>query len=71
MMQLLDSFGFGGYSPAINFLMMPMNYDVQKLQAIEFNDQIRRSQYSFELINNNLRIFPIPGRAMEIISPIH
>ena len=65
MMQLLDSFGFGGYSPAINFLMMPMNYDVQKLQAIEFNDQIRRSQYSFELINNNLRIFPIPGRAME------
>ena len=65
MMQLLDSFGFGGYSPAINFLMMPMNYDVQKLQAIEFNDQIRRSQYSFELINNNLRIFPIPGRGVE------
>lgn len=61
MMQLLDSFGFGGYSPAINFLMMPMNYDMQKLQAIEFNDQIRKSQYSFELINNNLRIFPIPG----------
>ena len=65
MMQLLDSFGFGGYSPAINFLMMPINYDVQKLQAIEFNDQIRRSQYSFELINNNLRIFPIPGRGVE------
>jgi hypothetical protein len=65
MMQLLDSFGFGGYSPAINFLMMPINYDVQKLQAIEFNDQIRRSQYSFELVNNNLRIFPIPGPAMK------
>jgi len=38
---------------------------VQKLQAIEFNDQIRRSQYSFELVNNNLRIFPIPGPAMK------
>jgi hypothetical protein len=61
MMQLLDSFGFGGYSPAINFLMMPMNYDLQKLQAIEFNDQIRKSQYSFELVNNHLKIFPIPG----------
>ena len=61
MMQLLDSFGFGGYSPAINFLMMPMNYDIQKIQAIEFNDQIRKSQYSFELVNNNLKIFPIPG----------
>jgi hypothetical protein len=65
MMQLLDSFGFGGYSPAINFLMMPVNFDLQKLQAIEFNDQIRRSQYSFELINNNLKIFPIPGPAMK------
>jgi len=65
MMQLLDSFGFGGYSPAINFLMMPINYDMQKLQAIEFNDQIRRSQYSFELINNNLRIFPIPSTTMD------
>jgi len=65
MMQLLDSFGFGGYSPAINFLMMPINYDMQKIQAIEFNDQIRKSQYSFELINNNLRIFPIPGSGLD------
>jgi|TARA_R110000772_G_scaffold29495_2_gene73704 hypothetical protein len=65
MMQLLDSFGFGGYSPAVNFLMMPINYDLQKLQAIELNDQIRRSQFSFELINNNLRIFPIPDGRMQ------
>jgi hypothetical protein len=65
MMQLLDSFGFGGYSPAVNFLMMPINYDLQRLQAIEFNDQIRRSQYTFELVNNNLRIFPIPGGAID------
>ena len=61
MMQMLDSFGWGSYSPAINFLLMPINYDLQKIQAIEFNDQIRKSQYSFELINNNLRIFPIPN----------
>jgi hypothetical protein len=60
MQQLLDNFGWGNYSPAINFLMMPINYDLQKLQAIEFNDQIRKSQFSFELINNKLKIFPIP-----------
>ena len=58
--SLFDSFGFGSYSPAINFLMMPLNYDLQTLQAIELNDQIRRSNYSFEIHNNNLRIFPIP-----------
>jgi len=59
---LLQAFGFGSYSPGINFLLMPINYDLQKIQAIEFNDQVRKSNYSFELINNQLRIFPIPLR---------
>jgi hypothetical protein len=58
---MLDQFGFGNMSPGINFMMMPINYDLQILQAIEFNDTIRRSNYSFELINNQLRIFPIPN----------
>jgi len=60
MMQMMDSFGFGGMSPAINFMLMPLSYDIQKIQAIELNDQIRKSQYSFELVNNQLKIFPIP-----------
>ena len=58
--NMFDSFGFGSMSPAINFLMMPLNFDLQTLQAIELNDQIRRSNFSFELKNNKLRIFPIP-----------
>ncbi len=41
-------------------MLMPINYDLQKIQAIEFNDQIRKSQYTFELVNNQLKIFPIP-----------
>jgi hypothetical protein len=57
---MLDSFGWGSYSPAINFMLMPINYDLQKIQAIELNDQVRKSQYTFELVNNQLRIFPIP-----------
>jgi len=60
MMQMLDSFGWGSYSPAINFMLMPISYDMQKIQAIELNDQIRKSQYTFELVNNQLRLFPIP-----------
>ena len=57
---LMDQFGFGGFSPGINFMMMPINYDIAKLQAIELNDTIRKSNYSFELVNNKIRIFPIP-----------
>jgi len=58
--QMLDVFGFGNYSPAINFLLMPIYYDVSVIQAIELNDQIRKSAFSFELVNNQLKIFPVP-----------
>jgi hypothetical protein len=67
MMQMLDSFGFGAYSPAINFMLMPISYDIQKIQAIELNDQIRKSQYTFELVNNMLRIFPIPKSGPQML----
>ena len=60
---LFDSFGFGSFSPAINFLMMPLNYDLQTLQAIEMNDMVRRSNYSFEIQNNVLKVFPIPNNS--------
>ena len=59
-MNLMDSFGWGNYSPAINFVLMPINFDLQVMQQIELNDQIRRSNYSFEIQNNKLRLFPIP-----------
>ena len=59
-MNMMDSFGFGDYSPAINFVLMPLNYDLQVIQQIEMSDTIRRSNYSFEMHNNHLRIFPIP-----------
>ena len=58
--NMLDSFGWGNYSPAVQFMMMPMYADILKIQAIEFNDQIRKSAYSFELQNNKIRIFPKP-----------
>ena len=63
---LLDAFGFGSYTPGINFLLMPINYDLAKIQAIDFNDQIRKSNYSFELVNNKIRIFPVPNKSEKL-----
>lgn len=57
---LMESFGFGSQSPGINFMLMPMSFDLMKMQAIELNDEIRKSSYGFELINNQLRLFPTP-----------
>ena len=65
--SLMDAFDFGSFSPGVNFLLMPASYDVLKTQAIEFNDQIRKSTYTFELINNQLKIFPVPTVAGTLI----
>lgn len=60
--SLMDAFDFGSYSPGVNFLLMPISYDILKVQAIEFNDQVRKSAYSFEIIDNVLKLFPVPTR---------
>jgi hypothetical protein len=61
--HMLDSMGMGNVSPAVSFIMRPLHQDITRANAIETNDKIRKSAYSFELINNKLRIFPIPDAA--------
>jgi hypothetical protein len=58
--QLLDAFDFGGFSPSVSFMMMPINSDLMRLQAIEFNDTVRKSSYSFEIHGDDIKIWPIP-----------
>jgi hypothetical protein len=60
MSSLLGSFGFTGYAVASNFLIMPTFETLLRAQAIELNDQIRRSNYSFEIHNNKIRVYPLP-----------
>jgi hypothetical protein len=52
--------GLAGYGPATNFILMPLSYDITNINAIEMSNDVRLSNYSFELINNKLRIFPLP-----------
>ncbi len=58
---LLDTFGWGSYSTAVSYMMFPVYWDIQRIQAIEMSDYVRRSTFTFELINNQLKIFPVPG----------
>lgn len=58
--NVLQELGFGAYSPAVQFLMTPIFEDLLRGQAIEFNDLVRKSAFSFEIMNNKIRIFPIP-----------
>ena len=59
-LNLMSELGFGNYSPAAQFLMMPLYEDVLRMQAIEFNDHIRKSAFTFNIVNNKLEIFPVP-----------
>ena len=61
--NMLDEMGMGNVSPSVSFIMRPLHQDISRANAIETNDRIRKSAYSFELINNKLRIFPIPQSA--------
>jgi hypothetical protein len=57
--NLMSEFGFDGYSPPVTFVMMPAYEDLLRIQAIEVNDMIRKSQYGFEIANNVVRFQPI------------
>ena len=59
-LNLIDEFGFGSFSPAAQFILMPIYEDMLRIQQIEFNDQMRKSAHSFNIVNNKLQIFPKP-----------
>jgi len=59
-LNLMSELGFGNYSPAAQFLMMPLYEDVLRMQHIEFNDHIRKSAFTFNIVDNKLEIFPVP-----------
>jgi len=52
--------GVAGYGMGTNFFVTPLSYNVAAIQEVELADTILGSAFSFELINNKLRIFPCP-----------
>jgi len=51
-------YGGAGYS---NYLMMPTSFTIQNIQAIEMQNTVTLSNYSFNIVNNIITVFPIPG----------
>jgi hypothetical protein len=58
--NILSDFGWANMSMSSTFMMTPVYDSLLKVQGIEFNDMIRKSAYSFHIINNNLYLHPIP-----------
>jgi hypothetical protein len=60
-LNLMSEFGFGNFSPSAQFVLMPVYEDVLRMQAIEFNDTIRKSAFTFNIVNNKLQLWPLPS----------
>lgn len=54
----VGSYGLG-YGTT-GYLMVPTSLTIQTAQAIEMQNTVIGSNYTFEIINNKLRIFPVP-----------
>jgi hypothetical protein len=63
---VLEEFNWGGMGYAESYMLLPVYHDILRTQAVEFNDQIRKSGYSFQLTGNRLRIFPIPKQDVKL-----
>ena len=53
----LYGFGYG----SATYLMMPTSFTMQNMQAIEMQNQVTLSNYSFNIVDNIISVFPIPG----------
>jgi hypothetical protein len=52
--------GIGGFGNGMGYLMTPLSYNLQVIQQLEMSQTIMGNNYSFEIRDNKLRIFPIP-----------
>lgn len=52
--------GVAGYGYGSNWFITPLSYNVAAIQEVEMADTVLMSAFSFQLINNKLRIFPVP-----------
>lgn len=62
-----ENFGWASYSPGLNFTLFPVYWDIQRIQEIEMSNIVRRSAFTFEIINNKLKIFPVPEIANTLL----
>jgi hypothetical protein len=65
-LNITQEFGFSSFSTATQFVLMPFYEDLLRIQAIEFNDQIRKSAHTFNIVNNKLKIFPVPTKPQKL-----
>jgi hypothetical protein len=57
---LHNQFSFESFTPETIFYLLPIWEDVLRAQQLEQSFRIRRSNYSYNIVNNVLKLYPVP-----------
>lgn len=57
---VMNEFGWNNYSTSVTYMMNPLYDDLLRMNELEMSSQIRSSGYGFKIVNNTLKIFPVP-----------
>jgi hypothetical protein len=60
---LHNQFKFESFTPETIFYMLPIWEDVLRAQQLEQSHRIRRSNYSYNIVNGVLSLYPVPSSA--------
>jgi|SRR3990167_847470 len=57
---LNNEFGFESFTPETIFYVLPVFEDILRAGQMDVSQRVRRSNYSYQIVGTNLRIFPAP-----------
>src|SRR3990167_1752419 len=63
---LHNEFKFESFTPETVFYLLPVWEDVLRGQSLHTSHTVRRSNYSYDVINNVVRIYPVPTTAAKL-----
>lgn len=63
---LNNQFSFESFTPETVFYLLPIWEDILRGMQFETSNRVRRSNYSYELHNNELMLYPAPGSEMPL-----
>lgn len=63
---LHNQFKFESFTPETVFYLLPVWEDVLRAQMLETSHNVRRSNYSYDIVNNIVRIYPVPDSTVKL-----
>ena len=57
---LNNEFSFESFTPETMFYVLPVFEDILRAGQLDLSNRVRRSNYSYEVVGTNIRVYPMP-----------